>query len=179
MLWTPWWAVRSSQECACGACLGPKKRFFWAFWRLFGTFWVITSPINAQWVSNCQGSWLVCSPCHFDALNTLVGCQELTGVCLRRVPGTKKRFFWVFWRLFGTFWVITSPINVQWASNCQGSWLVCSQCHCDALNSLVGCQELTGVCLRRVPGAKITLFWVFWGHNSINKCLIGFKLSGT
>ena len=85
----------------------------------------------------------------------------------------------VFWRFFGTFWAITWPINAQWASNWQESQLVCSQSHSDALNTLVGCQELTGVCLRRVPGAKITLFWVFWGHNSINKCLIRLKLSGT
>jgi len=84
-----------------------------------------------------------------------------------------------FLAFFGTFWAITWPINAQWASNWQESQLVCSQSHSDALNTLVGCQELTGVCLRRVPGAKITLFWVFWGHNSINKCLIGFKLSGT
>ena len=100
---------------------GQKMAKSSVFWRFFGTFWAITWPINAQWASNWQESQLVCSQSHSDALNTLVGCQELTGVCLRRVPGAKKRFFWVFWRLFGTFWVITSPINVQWASNCQGS----------------------------------------------------------
>ena len=153
-----------------------QKQCFLAF---FGTFWAITWPINAQWASNWQESQLVCSQSHSDALNTLVGCQELTGVCLRRVPGTKKTLFLGVLAFFGTFWVITSPINAQWASNWQESQLVCSQSHSDALNTLVGCQELTGVCLRRVPGAKITLFWVFWGHNSINKCLIGFKLSGT
>ena len=70
----------------------------WRFRAFFGTFWAITWPINAQWASNWQESQLVCSQSHFDALNTLVGCQELTGVCLRRVPGTKKTLFWVFWR---------------------------------------------------------------------------------
>ena len=86
-----------------------------------------------------------------------------------------------FLAFFGTFWAITWPINAQWAYNWQESQLVCSQSHSDALNTLVGCQELTGVCLRRVPGTKKTLslgvlasFWHFMGDNIANKWSMGF-----
>ena len=136
---------------------------FGAFFTLGGS-WRVSRGLNHSGTSLRTGKWThltdlkVSGPPHVGNMGAYA--EKFIYIARKWPENGQKQCFRAF---FGTFWAITWPINAQWASNWQESQLVCSQSHFDALNTLVGCQELTGVCLRRVPEAKNHAFLGFLG----------------